>query len=223
MKRFSRSAALASAALVALVLAIAASATTAKSDRSTAPSASAAVTNYLTYVKGKPGKADPKKSKVSIGWVNQQGGQVVIGRFATDGAELAVKYVNEELGGVGGHPVAAQDVLHQPPPRRRARPAGRSWPPTSDDLGDRDGRRGDRQPSRSTPRSRGAKPVDRRCGRHAGRRRRSRTRSVLFGDATHMLGPFGTYAKDVLKAKTAALVYPSEPGIIEGARAIRRA
>ena len=64
------------------------------------------MTNYLTYVKGTRGKADPKKSKVYIGWVNQQGGQVVIGGLATAGAELAVKYVNDQLGGVGGHPVA---------------------------------------------------------------------------------------------------------------------
>src|SRR5512146_3126593 len=105
MNRFARSAALAGAALVALVLAIAASATNAKSDRSAAPSAGAAVTNYVTYVKGKRGKADPKKSKVYIGWVNQQGGQVVIGGLATAGAQLAVRYVNDVLGGVGGHPV----------------------------------------------------------------------------------------------------------------------
>jgi branched-chain amino acid transport system substrate-binding protein len=106
MNRFGRSAVLAVAALVALVAAIAASATTAKSDRSTSPTAGAAVTNYVAYTKGKRGKADPKKSKVYIGWVNQQGGQVVIGGLATAGAELAVKYVNDVLGGVGGHPVA---------------------------------------------------------------------------------------------------------------------
>ena len=106
MNRFARSTALVGAALVALVLAIAASATTAGSDRSTAPSAGAAVTNYRAYVHGTRGKADPKKSKIYIGWVNQQGGQVVIGGLATAGAELAVKYVNDQLGGVDGHPVA---------------------------------------------------------------------------------------------------------------------
>ena len=106
MKRFARIAAPVGAALVALVLAIGASATTSKSDRSASPTASQAVTNYLTYVHGTRGKADPKKSKVYIGWVNQQGGQVVIGGLATAGAQLAVKYVNDVLGGVGGHPVA---------------------------------------------------------------------------------------------------------------------
>ena len=64
-----------------------------------------AVTNYLAYTHGKAGKANPKLSKVYIGWVNQQGGQVVIGGLATAGASLAVDYVNQYLGGVGGHPV----------------------------------------------------------------------------------------------------------------------
>ena len=113
MNRFGRSAAFAGAALLALVLAIAASATTAGSDRSTAPTAGAAVTNYLTYVHGTAGKADPKKSKIYIGWVNQEGGQVVIGGLATAGAQLAVKYVNDELGGIDGHPVVLVHLLHQ--------------------------------------------------------------------------------------------------------------
>ena len=59
MKRFARIAAPVGAALVALVLAIAASATTSKTDSSASPSAGQAVTNYLTYVHGTRGKADP--------------------------------------------------------------------------------------------------------------------------------------------------------------------
>ena len=47
-----------------------------------------AVTNYLAYTHGKAGKANPKLSKVYIGWVNQQGGQVVIGGLATAGASV---------------------------------------------------------------------------------------------------------------------------------------
>ena len=90
MKRFARIAAPLGAALVALVLAIAASATTSKADKTeTAPDGAAqAVTNYLTYAHGKAGKANPKQSKVYIGWVNQQGGQVVIGGLATAGASV---------------------------------------------------------------------------------------------------------------------------------------
>ena len=43
---------------------------------------------------------------------------------------------------------------------------------------------------------------------------------IMFGDVTHVLGPFGTYATNVLHAKTAALVYPNIAGITEGATAI---
>jgi len=44
--------------------------------------------------------------------------------------------------------------------------------------------------------------------------------TVHFGDAAHILLPFGTYARNVLKAKTAAVVYPQAPGITEAALTI---
>ena len=43
---------------------------------------------------------------------------------------------------------------------------------------------------------------------------------IMFGDVTHVLGPFGTYATQVLHAKTAALIYPNISGITDGAAAI---
>ena len=43
---------------------------------------------------------------------------------------------------------------------------------------------------------------------------------ILFGDSFHILAPWGTFGRDVLKAKTAAVVYPQVPGIIEGANAM---
>ena len=45
---------------------------------------------------------------------------------------------------------------------------------------------------------------------------------ILFGDVTKVLGPFGTYARDILHAKTAALVYPNIAGITDGAAAIAK-
>ncbi len=62
------------------------------------------MTDYAAYVGGS-GKADPSKSPVTIGWVNQQGGQEVIGAAATDGADFAVKAINDLYGGIDGHPV----------------------------------------------------------------------------------------------------------------------
>jgi len=69
------------------------------------------VTNYVTYVGGKAGKADPKLSPIVIGAVNTQGGQVLVGPNWTKGAELAVKYVNTYLGGVQGHKVVLSECF----------------------------------------------------------------------------------------------------------------
>ena len=220
MKRFARIAASVGVALVALVLAIAASATTSRSDRSTTPSvgqAPSAVKNYLTYVHGKRGKADPKKSKVLIGWVNQQGGQVVIGGLATAGAQLAVKYVNDQLGGVGGHPVVLVQCFIK----------------SNEEEGTTCGQKlvNDKriaviatgavatgaQSLRAT--IGGAKPVVTGVAITPvdGARK---TGVVLFGDGPHILLPFGNYAKNVLKAKTAAVIYPNAPGIAESGQVI---
>ena len=113
MKRFARIAVPVGAALVALVFAIAASATTSKTDSSASPSAGQAVTNYLTYVHGTRRRANRALSKVYIGWVNQQGGQVVIGGLATAGAQLAVRYVNDAARRRRRSSRRARQLLHQ--------------------------------------------------------------------------------------------------------------
>jgi branched-chain amino acid transport system substrate-binding protein len=43
--------------------------------------------------------------------------------------------------------------------------------------------------------------------------------AIMFGDGLHVLAPYGTYAKNVLHAKTAAVVYENEPGIGPNAQA----
>ncbi|MGH2859348.1 MAG: hypothetical protein ACRDMJ_17895, partial [Solirubrobacteraceae bacterium] len=72
---------------------------------------SGAVTNYQTYTGGKAGKANSSLPPVTIGWINQQGGQQQIGPLATVGAETAVKYINAELGGVDGHPLTLKECF----------------------------------------------------------------------------------------------------------------
>ena len=67
---------------------------------------SAGVSDYATYVGAKSsGAADSSKAPITIGWVNQQGGPTDVGPGSTKGADLAVKYLNEKLGGIDGHPV----------------------------------------------------------------------------------------------------------------------
>ena len=48
----------------------------------------------------------------------------------------------------------------------------------------------------------------------------SKTGVVLFGDGPHILLPFGNYAKNVLHAKTAAVIYPNSPGVAESGQVI---
>ncbi|WP_110239634.1 ABC transporter substrate-binding protein [Nocardioides gilvus] len=64
-----------------------------------------AVTDYVDYTGGTDGAADESLEPVTIGWLNQQGGPLGF-PWATAGAKAAVKYVNEHLGGVDGHPLA---------------------------------------------------------------------------------------------------------------------
>jgi branched-chain amino acid transport system substrate-binding protein len=219
MKRFARIAAPVGAVLVALVLAIAASATTSKTDKSASPSASHAVTNYLTYVHGKRGKANPKLPKVYVGWVNQQGGQIVIGGLATAGAQLAVKYINEQLGGVGGRQVVLVQCFIK----------------SAEEEGTTCGQKllNDKRISvvAEGAVATGAQSLHATIG--AAKpivtgvaitpvNGASKTGVVLFGDGPHILLPFGNYAKNVLHAKTAAVIYPNAPGIAESGEVIAK-
>jgi branched-chain amino acid transport system substrate-binding protein len=177
------------------------------------------VTDYVKYVGGKPGKADPSKSTIYIGWLNQEGGQQEIGAAATDGADLAVKLANDQLGGIDGHPVALKKCFI-----RNAEEEGTTC---GQKLGNDDsvaainvgGVAIGIQPFYSTIGGKkpvivgvAVTPVD----------TVQKNAAILFGDVTHVLGPFGTYASDVLKAKTAALVYPNIAGITDGAAALAK-
>jgi branched-chain amino acid transport system substrate-binding protein len=177
----------------------------------------ASVTNYLSYVGGKAGKADPSLPPVTIGFVNQQGGQQSIGPLATTGAQIAVKYINTELGGIDGHPLVLKTCFIRSAEEEGTTCGQQFLANKSISVIDEGAVAIGDQSLQSTIGSSkpvivgvavtpidGAKPSN----------------VVLFGDATHVLGPFGTYARDVAHAKTAALVYPNIAGITVGATAI---
>ncbi len=46
---------------------------------------------------------------------------------------------------------------------------------------------------------------------------------ILYGDSAHVLGPIGSYATEVLQAKTAVVAYPQTADIAPGAAAIQAA
>jgi branched-chain amino acid transport system substrate-binding protein len=178
-------------------------------------SAAGPVTNYLTYVGGKAGKANPKLSPIVIGAINTQGGQVLVGPNWTKGAELAVKYVNTYLGGVQGHPVVLSECFTT----------------SAEEEGTKCGQKfaNDKRISvvemgavavgnQSFYAALGGKkpivsgvallPVD----------ATQKNEFALFGTNDSVLGPWGTFAKTQLHAKTAAVIYPQVPGIDVGAK-----
>jgi branched-chain amino acid transport system substrate-binding protein len=62
-------------------------------------------TDLVEYTGGTAGAADSSLDPVTIGWFNQEGGGLAW-PAATQGAQAAVDYINSELGGIGGHPLA---------------------------------------------------------------------------------------------------------------------
>ena len=173
------------------------------------------VTNYVTYVGGKSGAANPKLSPVVIGAVNTQGGQVLIGPGLTKGVQTAVDYINKYLGGVQGHPLKVSTCFTT----------------SAEEEGTKCGQRfaNDKRISvvllgavavgnQSLYAALGGKkpivsgvallPVD----------ATQKNGFALFGTNDSVLGPWGTFAKTKLKAKTAAVIYPQVPGIDVGAK-----
>jgi branched-chain amino acid transport system substrate-binding protein len=174
-----------------------------------------AVTNYLTYVGGKAGKANPKLSPVVVGAINTQGGQVLVGPGWTKGVQTAVQYVNQYLGGVQGHPLVVSTCFTR----------------SAEEDGTKCGQKfaNDKRISvvlfgavavgnQSFYAALGGKkptvggvlllPVDAQQKNGFG----------LFGSNSSVLGPWGTFAKTVLKAKSAAVIYPQVAGIDFGAK-----
>jgi branched-chain amino acid transport system substrate-binding protein len=64
----------------------------------------AALTWGVNYVAGTAGKADASKPPFVLGWANQQGGTPAY-PGATIGADAAVSFINNQLGGINGRPL----------------------------------------------------------------------------------------------------------------------
>ncbi len=172
------------------------------------------VTNYLTYVGGTAGKANPKLSPIVIGAVNTQGGQVLIGPNWTKGAELAVKYVNTYLGGVQGHKLVLSECFTN-----------------SEEDGTKCGQKFAND-KRVVAVELGAVALGNQSLYAALHGKKpivsgvallpvdavQKNEFALFGTNDSVLGPWGTFAKTKLHASTAAVIYPQVPGIDVGAK-----
>jgi branched-chain amino acid transport system substrate-binding protein len=176
--------------------------------------ASSGVTDLLEYTGGKAGKADSSLSPITIGWVNQQGGPADVSPGATRGAEVAVKYVNEQLGGIGGHPLRLSTCFIS----------------TSEEQGQTCGQKMVNDDNVSVV-SVGAVAIGAQSlvatiggdkpmvhGVSVGSAdSKNENGYALFGDLLSVSPPFGTYAKEVLKAKSVAIMYPEVPGFAAAA------
>jgi branched-chain amino acid transport system substrate-binding protein len=177
------------------------------------------VTNYLQYTGGKAGAANSSLPPVYIGYVNQQGGPTAVGLLATAGAQMAVNYANAELGGVDGHPIKLVTCFIASAEEEGTVCAQKFLANKNINVVELGGVAIGVQSFYSTLGSSmpviagvAATPID----------SAQKNSVILFGDVTHILAPFGTYARDVLHAKTAALVYPSDnAGIAQGAASVK--
>jgi branched-chain amino acid transport system substrate-binding protein len=183
-----------------------------------------AVTNFLSYVGGTSGPANSSLTPVTVGFVNQQGGPVAIGLHATDGAEMAVKYINAELGGVGGHPIQLDTCFIASAEEEGTGCAQKFLANKAVNVIAMGGAVIGVQSFYSTLAGKipvvggvAALPID---GAQP-------NTVVLFGDATHVLGPIGTYAQTVLHAKTGVILYPNDstdtPGALADEAALKAA
>jgi len=73
-------------------------------DSTSTAASDAAVKRFSAYVGGTAGAADTSKSPITFGFINDEGGVPSFPEGSV-AADAAVKFLNEQLGGVGGHPV----------------------------------------------------------------------------------------------------------------------
>jgi branched-chain amino acid transport system substrate-binding protein len=179
------------------------------------------VSNYPAYVGAKLGtKADPSKSPITFGWLNQQGGPTDIDPNGnpTKGAQLAVNYINNQLGGIDGHPLKMVSCYTSTSDSQGQQCAEQFLNNKSivaivagaEALGD--------QPFHQT--INGALPTIMGVSSTPADGVAKHT-YILYGDQADILAPLGTYARDVLHAKSAAVVYSAIAGLTQGATAIQ--
>ncbi|HEY1777728.1 MAG TPA: ABC transporter substrate-binding protein [Solirubrobacteraceae bacterium] len=178
------------------------------------------ITNFVQYAHGKPGAANPKLKPAVIGWSsNNSGGTVVsVGPEASAAAELAVKWINKYADGIDGHPLELDQCIV-----KNAEEEG---------LGCAQGFLNNKNVDVISfgALSVGAQTIDHTVnGKKPIIQGFSLNNSDVITPNEYILfapGPFAVYgiaqyAKQYLKAKTAAIIYPAEAGLIENAQGLK--
>ena len=188
-------------ALVALAALVAVAAVAASPNKS--------VTNYIAYVGGKVGKANPKLKPIYIGYVNQEGGPIVIGKNNDNGTIAGAQFVNTLAGGIRGHRIVFIQCFIA----------------STEEEGQKCGQKF-RNDKRIVAVVTGAVAV----GSESLYAAIGKTKpvivgvavnpvdsvqpnaTILYGDARFILAPYATFARDELHTKSAALIFPEGAG-----------
>ncbi|MBO0692284.1 MAG: ABC transporter substrate-binding protein [Acidimicrobiaceae bacterium] len=207
------SAALVAAGLSLMVPALAptaASATTAGLALSSHASANNPVTNFVQYVGGKAGKANPKLSTIQLEYINQQGGSGDMAPETINGAVAATNYLNKEVGGIDGHPVklvtcAIPDTVSQ------AAACGQQFANNKNVAVAAVGDVSIGNQALEAAVAHTKKPL---VFLIAGSNSDDLYKPgyALYGDATHVEAPWATFFKNHLHVKTVALINQDLPG-----------
>jgi branched-chain amino acid transport system substrate-binding protein len=192
-----------------------ATADTAAPADTTAPAAGGdKVTDFAAYIGGS-GAADASLSPIKIGYFNQQGGAIVVSDTNVTGINAAVKFVNEQAGGIGGHPLEVV-TCYIANTEEEGQQCGQQFANDDSIVAIESG------PTFIGTESfyaaiAGSKPVVAGVSVSAADTVQD-TAAVLFGGAKYILAPYATFARDTLKVKSAALIYPEGAGQDEGAK-----
>jgi branched-chain amino acid transport system substrate-binding protein len=171
------------------------------------PAAEGKVTDYLAYTGGTAGPADDSMEPIRIGYVNQDGGAIVVSSTHDDGVDAAVQLINEELGGIGGHPIEIEQCFIANTDEE-GQQCGQTF--ANDDsiaavisgptVTGTQAFYAALDQSKVVVHGVSVSPVDIVQPNVA----------VLNGGSAYILAPFGTFAQDVMGAESAALVYSEE-------------
>lgn len=168
------------------------------------------VTDYTSYIGGTAGKANSSLSPIDIGVINQQGGSQDIAPEWTNGAQIAADYINDDAGGIDGHPVKLvtcfiPDVVSnaaQCGQQMANNPGVQAVSVGAVAVGN--------EAMESALASTGkvlvfgvsVSPVD----------TTYKNGYILFGDSTHVEAPLATFIKEYLHATSVSIIYPTLPG-----------
>ena len=191
----------------------AAETTEAASETTAAGDEEGKVTDFAAYVGGS-GPADPSLPPVKIGYFNQQGGAVAVSETNIEGINIAVTYINEEAGGIGGHPLEVVTCFVANT-EEEGQQCGLQFANDDSIVAVVSG------PTFTGTEAfyaalAGSKPVIHGVSVSPADTVQE-TAAVLYGGAKYILAPYATFARDTLGVTSAALVYPEGAGQDEGA------